>query len=139
MERSSDFQENSSLMKSSNRTHKFLSKNYVNRCEKLDLRKPHITGAREHSNTSHYSLAPKVGTKRPLEPPYEGPFPIIDRVSDYVFNVLYHGQPTTISTERLKPAFIETTADDQNATRMFDTPKTYPGPSQKRKEVRFAA
>ena len=68
------------------------------------------------------------GQKRPLESPYEGPFEVLDRLSDDVFRINYKGKPNNVTIERLKPAFIEAT-DDQNRV----TPKTYV-----RKAVRFA-
>ena len=45
--------------------------------------------------------------KQPLEQPYEGPFRVIRHISDNVFLIDYKGKETTISTERLKPAYIE--------------------------------
>ena len=43
--------------------------------------------------------------KQPLEQPY--PFRVIRHISDSVFLIDYKGKETTISTERLKPAYIE--------------------------------
>ncbi|KAK2577613.1 hypothetical protein KPH14_012906, partial [Odynerus spinipes] len=45
--------------------------------------------------------------KGPLELPYEGPFKILERISDFQYKIDYKGQPETINIERLKPAFIE--------------------------------
>ena len=41
--------------------------------------------------------------KRPLTPPYEGPFPVLER-SPKTFRILRHGKPVTVSVDRLKPA-----------------------------------
>ncbi|XP_036317692.1 uncharacterized protein LOC118732670 [Rhagoletis pomonella] len=49
--------------------------------------------------------------KKPLEPPYRGPYEVLERISDLVFRVNVEGRSTTISTERLKPAFIENTTE----------------------------
>lgn len=50
--------------------------------------------------------------KGPLEAPYEGPFEVIERLSDRLFKVRTIGGTTNISVERLKPAFTETQATD---------------------------
>lgn len=45
--------------------------------------------------------------RRPLEAPYRGPYEVIERLSKFVFKISVDGIPATISTERLKPAFME--------------------------------
>ncbi|EFN83061.1 hypothetical protein EAI_12985, partial [Harpegnathos saltator] len=40
-----------------------------------------------------------------LESPYRGPFEIIQRTTDRIFLINVNGKATSISTERLKPAF----------------------------------
>lgn len=45
--------------------------------------------------------------RKSLDAPYEGPFPIIERLTDHVFKIDYKGIATNMSTERLKPAFFE--------------------------------
>lgn len=57
--------------------------------------------------------------KKPLEQPYRGPYEVIDRLSEFVFKINIDGNPTTISTERLKPAFIE-----NNSAVTVTTPRT---------------
>ncbi|XP_043487548.1 uncharacterized protein LOC122514640 [Polistes fuscatus] len=49
------------------------------------------------------------GSTGPLCQPYEGPFEVLDRMLDSVFRINVNGKPSTISTERLKPAFFEAT------------------------------
>lgn len=89
--------------------------------------------------------------RKPLEQPYEGPYKVIDRPSDYVFMIDVKGQPTSISTERLKPAFFEVAtpeSDDRSETTNADITepgssitassqpvKTYAGP---KKRITFA-
>lgn len=73
--------------------------------------------------------------KKPFESPYEGPYEVMERPTDRVFTVKVNGSPTNISTERLKPAFFETEAqnreehqDDQAAqgpSTSTTTPRTY--------------
>lgn len=55
----------------------------------------------------------KNDAKRSLEHPFEGPYKVIERVSDNVFKILVNDQAITVSTERLKPAFIEATPECQ--------------------------
>ena len=43
--------------------------------------------------------------KRPLVPPYEGPFPVLER-SDKTFVVLKRDKPVTVTIDRLKPAVL---------------------------------
>ncbi|KAL1487992.1 hypothetical protein ABEB36_015372 [Hypothenemus hampei] len=43
--------------------------------------------------------------KKPLQPPFEGPFPVIKRFEKY-FTVNIRGRETNISIDRLKPAFF---------------------------------
>ncbi|XP_026673328.1 uncharacterized protein LOC113464903 [Ceratina calcarata] len=59
--------------------------------------------------------------KRPLEAPYEGPFEILERVTDHVFKINYNGRTVNVSTERLKPAFYEAERTDEPAV----APRTY--------------
>ncbi|GAB1862847.1 Galactose-1-phosphate uridylyltransferase [Camponotus japonicus] len=44
--------------------------------------------------------------RKPLQPPYSGPFPIVNRINDYLFAVDISGKIVNVSTERLKPAFL---------------------------------
>jgi len=73
--------------------------------------------------------------KKPLETPYEGPFQIIRRITDRVYEIDYKGQATTISIERLKPAFFEATSDNQDPIhKTFENQppplRTYQGPKK---------
>ncbi|UYV73410.1 hypothetical protein LAZ67_10003088 [Cordylochernes scorpioides] len=51
--------------------------------------------------------------KKPLEPPYEGPFPVLDRTDKY-FTLKVKGRNVTISIDRLRPAYL--LADSDNIT-----------------------
>ncbi|UYV60514.1 hypothetical protein LAZ67_1001391, partial [Cordylochernes scorpioides] len=51
--------------------------------------------------------------KKPLEPPYEGPFPVLDRTDKY-FTLKVKGRNVTISIDRLRPAYL--LADSDNLT-----------------------
>ena len=48
-----------------------------------------------------------IGGKRSLDQPFEGPYEVLERISDTVFKIRVNDVPMTVSTERLKPAFIE--------------------------------
>ncbi|XP_077282318.1 uncharacterized protein LOC143908507 [Temnothorax americanus] len=50
--------------------------------------------------------------RRPLDQPYEGPYAVLERVSDFCFRVDIKGQPTDVSIDRLKPAFLEINPDE---------------------------
>ena len=49
--------------------------------------------------------------RRPLTPPYVGPFPVLDR-GPKTFRILKSGKETIVSIDRLKPAFISTDSRD---------------------------
>ncbi|UYV65843.1 hypothetical protein LAZ67_3005615 [Cordylochernes scorpioides] len=51
--------------------------------------------------------------RKPLEPPYEGPFPVLDRTDKY-FTLKLKGRNVTISIDRLRPAYL--LADSDNLT-----------------------
>ncbi|CAD1470249.1 unnamed protein product, partial [Heterotrigona itama] len=65
-------------------------------------------------DTSHV-FARVEHLKQPLEQPYEDPFRVIKHISDNVFLIDYKGK-TTISTERLKPTYIEDTENEEPRT-----------------------
>ncbi|EZA54580.1 hypothetical protein X777_05691 [Ooceraea biroi] len=81
----------------------------------------------------------------PLESPYEGPYQILRRVSDSLFQIRLREEAVNIPIERLKPAFTETLAEcetawddsdrlDKPSTSRPDQPRTY-----SRKQVKFRA
>jgi hypothetical protein len=44
-------------------------------------------------------------TRRALEPPYSGPYRVLSQ-RDRTLQLLVHGRPVTVSTVRVKPAYI---------------------------------
>lgn len=74
----------------------------------------HFYVQRELMNSSHVFV--RNDTVRPaLQCPYNGPFEVIKR-NDKFFKIKIKDKPVTISIDRLKPAFLETTSDDQTNT-----------------------
>lgn len=80
------------------------------------------------------------GSSERLCQPYEGPFEVLERISDSVFRVNFNGKP---STERHKPAFFEATeqtdipptmeGNNDSQSPISNLPKTY----FSRKKIRF--
>lgn len=52
-------------------------------------------------------------SRRSLEQPYEGPFQVIQRLTNILYKIDYKGQPVEINVDRLKPAFIEEIQDTE--------------------------
>ena len=48
------------------------------------------------------------GVRRPLQPPYDGPYPVLES-GDKVFKILKNGLPYTVSVDRLKPCNLPLT------------------------------
>ena len=48
------------------------------------------------------------GVRRPLQPPYDGPFPMLES-GDKVFKILRNGLPYSVSVDRLKPCNLPLT------------------------------
>ncbi|XP_011859617.1 PREDICTED: uncharacterized protein LOC105557082 [Vollenhovia emeryi] len=100
---------------------------------------------KELSKCSHVFLR-KDAVKKPLERPYSGPFKVLERTSDKVYNIEINGRSTAVSIERLKPAHFvpddvsiindstTSSATDKPSTSTSvpsDTLKTYSGPKKK--------
>ena len=66
--------------------------------------------------------------KRPLVPPYEGPFPVLCR-SDKTFDLLRKDKTITVSIDRLKPAhFLPDTIPDPRPVASVPAPVSVPVP-----------
>jgi len=77
-----------------------------------------------------------------FQPPYTGPFRIINRINDHLFNIDVAGKFINISTKRLKPAFLPKDPDSSviiptssPVSSSQNTLKTYLDP---KKKVQFA-
>lgn len=56
-------------------------------------------------NASHVFVRPGI-TRKALQPPYDGPYKVI-RQNEHTVTIDKNGQQTTISAQRVKPAFTE--------------------------------
>lgn len=78
-------------------------------------------------------------SKKSFDCPYEGPYEVLERMSDVVFKINIKSESTAVSTQRLKPAYLEATPTPSDTKPNSETPpslpKTYPGA---KKVVRFA-
>ncbi|GBN77053.1 Retrovirus-related Pol polyprotein from transposon 412 [Araneus ventricosus] len=63
--------------------------------------------------------------RKSLEPPYDGPFPVVKRHDKY-FTVTIKGKDITISIDRLKPAYLLLTEIDVPHHKKLDTAPTLP-------------
>ena len=88
--------------------------NYVDRLRKFmsDIRPALTRPQHKHSfvhkdlsTTSHVFVRDDT-VRKPLLPPYKGPYPVLRR-TDKFFVVDLHGKHDTISVDRLKPAFMD--------------------------------
>lgn len=92
----------------------------------------------------------KDAVRKPLEPPYQGPYQIVRRINDSNYIIRTEAGESTINTERLKPAYtllddaeLEDAEEENEPQRRNETSntrpktifKTYP---PKKKTVQFA-
>ncbi|XP_026331379.1 uncharacterized protein LOC113238759 [Hyposmocoma kahamanoa] len=68
---------------------------------------------RDLSTCSHVFLR-QDHVRRPLEPPYDGPFKVIARHPKY-FTINVRGKPNKVSIDRLKPAYIMKESSQENS------------------------
>ncbi|GFT00159.1 retrovirus-related Pol polyprotein from transposon 412 [Nephila pilipes] len=92
--------------------------------------KPTVSHAKqavfEHKDfkTCTHVFVRRYSTRRPLQALYDGPFLVLKR-SDKFLKVNVNGKPSTISTDRVKPAFRSNTESDiiPSTTKLsLDTP-----------------
>ncbi|XP_025261922.1 uncharacterized protein LOC112637135 [Camponotus floridanus] len=62
--------------------------------------------------------------KGPLEPPYEGPYPVSERITDHVFKVLIKGEAVNISVDRFKPVFMEARFEEEGESSSMQATET---------------
>ena len=59
-------------------------------------------------STATHAFVRHDAVRKPLQPPYDGPYPIIKRTDKY-FTIKKNGRTDTVSIDRLKPAHLDTT------------------------------
>ena len=59
--------------------------------------------------------------RKPLQPPYDGPYPVIKRMNKHFTNDI-NGRHDTVSVDRLKPAHLDTDTDCVHPTAPPNTP-----------------
>jgi len=65
------------------------------------------------------------GTRRSLQPPYSGPHLVISR-NDKTFNITVRDKTTTVSADRVKPAFfVKDVSPNVPSSSLQNTPPTY--------------
>ena len=65
--------------------------------------------------------------RKPLQPPYDGPFPVVKRTAKH-FTITINGRNNTISIDRLKPAHLDTEQSD-HTTHYIPASQAQPSPS----------
>ncbi len=64
------------------------------------------------------------GVRKPLQPPYKGPFPVVKR-NDKFFTLSLEGRTDSVSIDRLKPAHLDMDRPDPPSTTVAaDSPRT---------------
>jgi len=53
------------------------------------------------------------GVQKPIQPPYDGPYPIVKR-SDKHFTIAFNGHNVTVLINRLKPAHLDIDNSNSN-------------------------
>lgn len=74
---------------------------------------------KELANTTHVYLR-EDAVKGALQPAYKGPYEVLKR-NEKVYTLLIKGKPTTVTIDRLKPAFM-LTDDNSNADKKIQPP-----------------
>ncbi|XP_012527460.1 uncharacterized protein LOC105831682 [Monomorium pharaonis] len=62
-------------------------------------------------SAAHHAKTKADGQRGQLSLDYEGPFPVVERISDKVYRIKINARDQSISTARLKPAYLETNAE----------------------------
>ncbi|XP_063952401.1 uncharacterized protein LOC135153511 [Lytechinus pictus] len=124
--------------------------NYIHRLRKqMENLKPQPTRIQHRKPQVHPDLTSCThvfvrhdAVKKPLQPPYDGPYQVIKR-ADKFFTILLKGKHETISLDRLKPAYLEppisptvpttvqpslSTPENPKPSQVTTTPTTKPPP-----------
>ncbi|CAH8832632.1 unnamed protein product [Trichobilharzia szidati] len=87
-----------------------------------------------HLQTCKFVFIRIDNVRKGLQPPYEGPYPVVHRAEKY-FTVSKEGKKMTVSVDRLKPAYTDgddiptaTSADKQETAKAPEVPIMLPPP-----------
>ena len=69
---------------------------------------------RDLQHASHVFLRDDT-IRRPLQPPYMGPYEVLARINERLYTILINGRARNISTERLKPAHLPANEIEESA------------------------
>jgi hypothetical protein len=88
---------------------------------------PDIFVHKDLSDSTHVFLR-QDAVRRPLDPHYSGPYKVLGRTKK-TLRISMHGRPVTVSTDRVKPAYIMVEPDDRTVTtRIPPEQTTHPAP-----------
>ena len=76
--------------------------------------RPHVHVSDSLSTTTHVFIRHDA-VRKPLQPPYDGPYRVLAR-NDKYYTLDLNGRQDTVSIDRLKPAYIEQTPPDTPTT-----------------------
>ena len=69
----------------------------------------------QHLSFTKFVFVRHDGVKSSLQPPYNGPFKVIDHDDKY-FTIEIHGKQDTVSIDRLKPTYMKAELTATNST-----------------------
>ena len=84
--------------------------------------RPHVHVSDSLSTTTHVFIRHDA-VRKPLQPPYDGPYRVLAR-NDKYYTLDLNGRQDTVSIDRLKPAYIEQTPPDTPTTTHPSTPSS---------------
>nr|XP_039258764.1 uncharacterized protein LOC120335335 [Styela clava] len=99
--------------------------NFINKLKPIQPRTPQNrkTFLSPELNTCSHIFLRVDAVRRPLIPPYQGPFRVIQKY-DKFFKIDFKGKPTTVSIDRVKPAHEEIFTPDTQDISNSNTPTT---------------
>ena len=75
--------------------------------------------------TSTHVFVRRDGVRKPLQPPYDGPYAVVKKTDKY-FTLSINGRNDTVPIDRLKPAHLDTNnvSSPRHQTQSHSTPST---------------
>jgi hypothetical protein len=88
---------------------------------------PAVFVHKDLADSTHVFLRQNA-VRRPLDPPYSGPYKVLARTNK-TMRITINGRPVTVSTDRVKPAYIMVETNDRTVTTQAPPEQTAPQPS----------